>query len=280
MIKINFTEPDTSEWRAWIRKCSEKQSRHNAIIEAGGASEVKEKLYKEQKEEVYINKKGPFRGKCAYCESNIHKSQYGDVEHFRPKAAVANKNGKPIKITSDGAEKLHPGYYWLAYDWKNLLPACQLCNQTNPKKRTGGKLIGKGTRFPVKNNNYAIRPGEETAEEPLLINPVWTDPSAHLSIDETGVLSHKDDFGYMCIEIFGLNDRDLPETRKKIYETVKKKYRLFAIAILMSGSERISLKSELKEIEEGSEEHTIAARKAIEDAIAELRVEFRSELGL
>jgi len=279
MIKIDFVEPNTPEWHSWVQKCDKEQKRHNAAIKAGKGSKVNDDLYKGQKEEVYINKKGPFRGKCAYCESDIYKSQYGDVEHFRPKEAVADKSWKPVKIKINGGEKLHHGYYWLAYDWKNLLPACQLCNRINPKKRTGGKLIGKGTRFPVKKNNYAIWPGEETSEEPLLINPVWTDPSAHIIIDETGVLTHKDDVGDMCIEIFGLNEKGLPEARKKIYETVKKKYRLFALAILMKGPEQTSLKSELIEIEEGFEEHTVAARKAIEDAKAELRAEFLNELG-
>jgi len=280
MIKIDFVEHNTTEWRSWVEKCSKKQRTHNVAIEAGRDSKIDEKLYKGQKEEVYINKTGPFRGKCAYCESDIYKSQYGDVEHFRPKNAVENESGKPIKINIRGKKKLHPGYYWLAYDWRNLLPACELCNRTNPKLRTGGKLIGKGKRFPVRHNNYATMPGDEASEDPLLINPIWTDPSAHLEIDETGVLSHKDDVGYMCIEIFGLNDRGLPDARKKTYETVKKKYRLFVMAILMSGHERLSLKSELREIEDGFEEHTIAARKAIENAKAELRAEFQHELGL
>ncbi len=279
MIKIDLSEPDTPKWRAWVRRCTEMQERHNASIEEGGDSDVNEALYKEQKEDFYINKKGPFRGKCVYCESDIFKSQYGDVEHFRPKDAVADKDGRPIRIAYEGEARLHPGYYWLAYDWKNLIPACQLCNRTAPKRRTDGKLRGKGARFPVKNDDYAIRPGEEVNEEPLLINPVWTDPSTHLKIDETGVLSHEDDVGFMCIEIFGLNDRGLPDARKKVYDTVKKKYRLFVLSILMSACDRTSLNTELKEIEEGFEEHTMAARKAIEDAKTELRKDLGPALG-
>jgi hypothetical protein len=59
-------------------------------------------------------------GKCAFCESKITHIAYGDVEHFRPKAGVRQK-------ASDKLQR--PGYYWLAYEWRNLLLSCQLCNQ-------------------------------------------------------------------------------------------------------------------------------------------------------
>lgn len=45
-------------------------------------------------------------GKCCYCERM--RDTYGeiDVEHFRPKAGIAE-------------EENHPGYWWLAYKWEN-----------------------------------------------------------------------------------------------------------------------------------------------------------------
>src|SRR6266478_5588143 len=47
-----------------------------------------------------------FHEKCAFCESPLLATGFGDFEHYRPKATV-NEDAK------------HPGYFWLAYDWKN-----------------------------------------------------------------------------------------------------------------------------------------------------------------
>lgn len=58
--------------------------------------------------------------KCAYCE-HINKL---DIEHFRPKGRINDLSNAPIS----------PGYFWLCYEWSNLLPACAGCN------REGGKL--------------------------------------------------------------------------------------------------------------------------------------------
>lgn len=49
-------------------------------------------------------------GKCCFCETKIGPD--GDVEHFRPKAAWCQGDGEPLNW---------PGYYWLAYEWSNLL---------------------------------------------------------------------------------------------------------------------------------------------------------------
>jgi hypothetical protein len=68
-------------------------------------------------------------GKCAYCESVILNTHPGEVEHFRPKGRVRGRDGKVEKVTIGGAETEHPGYWWLAYAWSNLLPCCIDCNR-------------------------------------------------------------------------------------------------------------------------------------------------------
>ena len=55
-----------------------------------------------------------------FCESKVSHIAYGDVEHFRPKAGYRQRPEDPL---------VQPGYYWLAYEWSNLLFCCQLCNQ-------------------------------------------------------------------------------------------------------------------------------------------------------
>jgi uncharacterized protein (TIGR02646 family) len=63
-----------------------------------------------------------YHNKCAYCE-RLCKA---DVEHYRPKKGVKE-------------DSAHGGYYWLCYEWTNLLPACVKCNRDG----------GKHTKFPI-----------------------------------------------------------------------------------------------------------------------------------
>jgi len=44
--------------------------------------------------------------KCCFCEAKVTHIAYGDVEHFRPKAAYRQEKGDPL---------VYPGYFWLAY---------------------------------------------------------------------------------------------------------------------------------------------------------------------
>jgi hypothetical protein len=60
--------------------------------------------------------------KCAYCEMHCK----GEIEHYRPKLGIIE-------------DSTHDGYYWLCYEWSNLVPACRYCN-------TEG---GKGNQFPL-----------------------------------------------------------------------------------------------------------------------------------
>lgn len=62
--------------------------------------------------------------KCGYCETDTTAGAPMQVEHYRPKA----------KVTEDDTLE---GYYWVAYEWSNLLLSCAKCNN---KKRN---------RFPV-----------------------------------------------------------------------------------------------------------------------------------
>ena len=125
-----------------------------------------------------------FHGKCAYCESPYRAVDALDIEHFRPKGGVSEWKG-------------HPGYWWLAAVWTNLLPSCPACNQRRRHVhyapgmtleevelgllRAPRSVTGKGNAFPVKANNWVAVEGEDlSAEDPLLINPCERNPDAHL----------------------------------------------------------------------------------------------------
>ncbi|WP_428268373.1 hypothetical protein [Haliangium sp.] len=97
-------------------------------------------------------------GKCAFCEAKITHVTYGDVEHFRPKRGWQQ---------TDADELQRPGYYWLAYEWKNLLLSCQLCNQRH--KRNLFPLLEPAQRA---RRHY----DDLDAEKPLFLDPSSDDP--------------------------------------------------------------------------------------------------------
>ena len=226
MRKIPVQPPDTENWRRWIQDCEDATQANIEAIQQGQSISITD-LYKRKtiKNGYFSSKAAPFYGKCAYCECPITDFQHGDVEHFRPKAGVTDENDQPILIKDDqgngvtnanGTPKEHPGYYWLAYDWRNLIPACIKCNRPS---KDGDVRFGKHSRFPVV-GPHAQEPGDELSEKPLLINPAngqaEDDPEQHLFVEgETGVMGFKSDRGDMCIKIFGLNVRDQLVTDRK-----------------------------------------------------------------
>jgi hypothetical protein len=68
-----------------------------------------------------------FHSKCAFCDRSVLGQLEGDVEHIRPKNRVADENGRLVTSKSN-PDQPHPGYWWLAYDWRNLVIACKECN--------------------------------------------------------------------------------------------------------------------------------------------------------
>src|SRR6185503_17962939 len=193
-------------------------------VESGEEWEVSN-LYKSGKikKEFFFAKAGPFGGRCAYCECYLNDFQHPDIDHFRPKKAVTDKDDNPaVILDKDGNKAHHQGYYWLAYEASNLLPTCKICNEPSA---IDGRKIGKHNRFPVEADHYAVAPEGIPDEKPLLVNPTQEDPAQHLSVDlRTGLMTHCSPRGDMCIQIFGLNLRDqLVHDRKKAIDEVKAK---------------------------------------------------------
>jgi len=134
--------------------------------------------------------------KCAYCETCFVHSSPGDVEHYRPKAGY--------RQTATGRVQ-GPGYYWLAYDWQNLLFACEDCNRA--RKRQLFPLANDPTgRARTHHDNLA-------QEAPLLLNPAAENPAAHLTFQEevaTGLTAK----GQASISAYGLNRTALLAVRR------------------------------------------------------------------
>jgi uncharacterized protein (TIGR02646 family) len=171
--------------------------------------------------EVRKRLKDMFHGKCAYCESSIAESQDSDVEHYRPKGQVLEANGA------------HPGYWWLAMDWTNLVLSCQHCNQRRAHiiidpgmteeqvqdriDRWQTQTRGKLDSFPTEDGIWVSRPEDAvTSERPLLIDPTRVDPELHITwvLNEPFVsVTHRNRIGKTSIDIYALNRRYLVERR-------------------------------------------------------------------
>ena len=151
--------------------------------------------------------KSIFKNKCAFCETNTHVGAYKDVEHYR--------------------FKTH--YYWLGYEWTNLLLACQICNR-NFKK----------IQFPIENeaNRLTTPPLSITgkleqsechilserlvAELPLLLHPAIDNPSEHLRFLANGAVEGLTRKGRVSIEVYGLKRENLRKARENIVFQLRK----------------------------------------------------------
>jgi uncharacterized protein (TIGR02646 family) len=157
-----------------------------------------------------------FYEKCAYCESELRNVEW-DVEHFRPKGSVAERSD-------------HPGYYWLAYEWTNLCPACKYCNQLREDRphwdnpAAGGKG-GKATKFPLADEDTRVMShlaGNITDEQTLLLDPCVEDPEQHLLFDPKGNIYARNGSqkGEKTIGICFLKRKRLSVLRKEIIDKV------------------------------------------------------------
>ena len=271
MIKVDFKPPvGDAKWDAWIKTVETETS---TLIKGGEPYNIKSRLYKAMKKALF---KG-FNYKCAYCEDNL-LSQPGDVEHFRPKLGVTDENDKPV-LWSPRSKKLHPGYFWLAYHWENLLPSCNDCNR--PHRASDGSYVGKGTRFPVLSSSKlktgrAIKPKQERLERPVFIHPVKENPLTHFVLDgPTGIIGGKTKRGRECIRMLDLNRDRLPEERRDIYLSTISNLD-YAIRAKREGRikdflDRLII---INGYQNGSKAYSWAGRKALEDR-ADLLAEFQ-----
>ncbi len=160
-----------------------------------------------------------FHGKCAYCESFYDATAPVDVEHFRPKGRLAE-------------DTAHPGYWWLAADWDNLLPSCIDCNRRRRQRHAGAdgtpmaESSGKQDQFPVTGPHVASHEADIEAERPLLIDPCRDDPARHLAVrvDSDPLLAlalpldppDQPQRGATAIRVHGLNRLALVQERTRL----------------------------------------------------------------
>lgn len=190
-------------------------------------------------------------GKCAFCESKIDHISYGDVEHFRPKAAVKQEPGGSLT---------RPGYYWLAYEWSNLLLSCQLCNQRH-----------KGNLFPLADPAARARShrADLSRESAIFINPVDDDPEILLAF-RAEVMYGLDPGGRgdATRDALDLNRPALLERRRDRYELLRSLFEVIAIANARPSDTELAVlanraRSNLEQNAAGSAEYAGMIRAAL-----------------
>lgn len=136
--------------------------------------------------------------KCAFCEAKPLHVSNGDVEHFRPKAAVRQADAEPL---------VRPGYYWLAYEWTNLLFACERCNRRHKKNLFPLQDAARRARTPR---------AELTEEAPLFIDPSAEDPALYIGFrDHVPYAIGGNPRGESTIEALGLRRPELMADRER-----------------------------------------------------------------
>lgn len=198
-----------------------------------------------------------FNGKCAYCETSVLTTNFGEVNRFRPTGGSINLNGK-----------FDPDHYWwLAYEWFNLYLCCALCDRN------------KASRFPVSSHRVKVPKGARAklgaswfpkdllSEKPLLLDPCERDfdPDKHLLFDvETGRVAGLTERGNVTIEIFDLNRTNLIEGRKRVLEKVE-----FWVDYLVSTRKPEGIVEKLRAAQEPTSEYTAAQRQVIRRLLSE-----------
>ena len=194
--------------------------------------------------------------KCAYCErADVTANFHGDVEHFRPKAGWVQSRGEALNT---------PGYYWLAYEWTNLLFTCQHCNQ-----------IFKKNQFPLRSpKNRSLSHRDDIARErPILINPTCEDPSQFIEFrEEVPVGIDKGGRGKRTITILGLDRPKLNDSRRKRWNHVREMQKSLAALLIVRKPNKHQLaaiegcQAFLRECVESNSEYAGMCRCAVHDS--------------
>jgi uncharacterized protein (TIGR02646 family) len=110
--------------------------------------------------------------KCWYCECKQERSDM-HVDHFRPKNRITDAKG-------------HPGYWWLAFEWRNFRLACTFCNcvRKDLEQVVAG---GKGDKFPILEPPPRMRRASSPRDRPKLLDPVIFIEVGYLTFRPNGV---------------------------------------------------------------------------------------------
>ncbi|MGO8793101.1 MAG: hypothetical protein ACLQVL_37795 [Terriglobia bacterium] len=149
--------------------------------------------------------------KCWYCECRQERSDM-PVDHFRPKNNVLG-------------EVDHPGYWWLAFDWKNYRYSCTYCNSMR-RDVEGGTSGGKHDYFPIIPPPPHARCETDPKDRAKLLDPTDDDDTKLLTFLPNGFpRPAKDDPVSIdrvleSVRLYHLDHRPLVNRRKRIADEI------------------------------------------------------------
>jgi hypothetical protein len=207
-------------------KWHERLSLAEKELRSASSSEERSKImtrYSNLWSEAKVHLRDLSHDKCWYCETSTHRMR-GDIDHHRPKARVFGTN--------------HPGYWWLAFNWRNWRFACTNCN-SQLTDGVSGRVGGKGDYFPLMNGEDSRISTEceyedLLCEEPLLLDPVEPGDIGLLTFTRDGLPAPSEATpaegaeeppGYRraktSIVLYHLDHSSLVKKRQEIYADVK-----------------------------------------------------------
>ena len=119
-----------------------------------------------------------------------------DARRFRPK-------GGALGLEGDFSTE---HYWWLAFDWRNIYPACVYCNKV------------KGSKFPVVGQRCRPKTPYEGlgGESRLLVDPALDEPADHLRFTGDGHVRAASQIGEATIATLELNRTELVTARQVV----------------------------------------------------------------
>jgi uncharacterized protein (TIGR02646 family) len=236
-VIFDFSKIDLIErgkWDKWVIK-SQKATRELIAQKAKGIPlEFNPAIWSELKEWLLNN---IYNGRCGYCESELRITTFGDADHYRPKGRV-------------NSEPEHPGYYWVVYDWHNLVPCCEKCNRESKRDFfpiSGRRVFSESEALDTHSLN--------AIEKPLLIHPCEINedsPREHLTFDRYGYVIAKNgsERGQHTISICNLNRENLKNARWKQQEDAWREYCIKCVEMPRNDDDVITHERELKKLKE------------------------------
>lgn len=138
-----------------------------------------------------------FNSKCGYCETELPNLVSSTVDRYRPNNGVRDE-GKYYQDL----------YWWLAFEWDNLILCCKECNQY------------KANYFPIKGVRALTDTDSLVFEKPQIINPLIDTPELHFSYNDRGEITALSTEGSQTIELLRLNRTTLIEQRLHVRNQV------------------------------------------------------------
>lgn len=222
MIHIKIEKLAGERFEAWKERAAKARQKLLDEWKAKRQPPTKfnNQIWKELKDEFLLDIHG---SKCAYCEGKVVGLADLHVEHYRPKGKVTVRTDESDQKTRKPFA--HPGYFWLAYEWYNLILSCPYCNtsHTTADEKKKIKHTGKLNEFRISGERVS-EPSkspenwfeELKKEDPMLLHPYFDKPEEHITFDDNGVPYPKNgsERGQETITVCNLEREELNQKRR------------------------------------------------------------------